>query len=608
MTISKRLLLTMAALLFAPSMVQAQEISWQGWEFSYSTNNNSSGLVLSDVTRDNKKILAKVSMPVMRVEYDNDVCGPYADIMSIGARSNRYSTPNNLSCNTEGVCQRTFTRNGEEMLEIGSNWQIGEYQIYQTYYFSENGYFDARVYSRGLQCRTNHSHHAHWMFDFDIGDSDNDFVSRESGDPEQIEFNDLKSNSDFWTIGDSVSGDFVQVTPSSDDGTVDNFSAWDVAVRAYRSSEVGRWRLGARGEIGNNYLNNENVNGADVVFWYVSHLPHNANEGSSIWHASGPRIQIGTAADPDPTPEPEPDPDPAPDPEPEPDPVGDNLLANGGFEDDQAGWFECGNAANTTVRSVNATEGTQSLNVTNGGCLYQEVAVLPGSSHTLSCDASRTGNNWTILEFGYLSANYTSLESNTVQVSSSGTFANYELTGTAPDGSVYALVLVYSEDATDFDNCRLTAGGSTNPTPPPTPTPPGGDNLLTNAGFESGLNNWNSCADASLLSESSDADSGIGSLGITGGGCLYQEFPISSGETYRMDCRAKKAGTNWASLTLALQDSDYVSLTTEELPVTGSTYTDYSTSLTAPDGVQNGVVVMYGEVPTNFDSCSVVVL
>lgn len=37
------------------------------------------------------------------------------------------------------------------------------------------------------------------------------------------------------------------------------------------------------------------------------------------------------------------------------------------------------------------------------------------------------------------------------------------------------------------------------------------------------------------------------------------------------------------------------------------TYTNYSASLTAPDGVQNGVVVMYGEVPTNFDSCSVVV-
>jgi len=239
-------------------------------------------------------------------------------------------------------------------------------------------------------------------------------------------------------------------------------------------------------------------------------LLHDANEGADIWHASGPRVQVGNTIDPEPTPDPEADPDPAPEPELEPDTVGDNLLANGGFESDQAGWYECGNAANTTISSTNTSEGSKSHNINNGGCLYQEVAVTPGDSHTLSCDASRSGNNWTILEFGYFNENYGSLLSDNVQVSSTGTYASYDLSGTAPEGSVYALVLVYSEDDTVFDSCQLLAGESSIPTlaPDPTQPEPTGDNLLMNAGFESGLNNWNSCADAALLSESTDADSG----------------------------------------------------------------------------------------------------
>jgi len=264
---------------------QAASINWEGWKFDYSASDNSSGLVLSDVFYNEKQILGKASMPVMRVRYDNDICGPYADILSSGVLRAATQGAPEATCNNRALCERTFTRNGEKILEIGSNWQIGEYQIYQTYYFSEQGYIDARVYSRGLQCRINHSHHAHWMLDFDIEGSENDRIVLPDGSIPNREFNDLKSNSAFWTIEDSATGNSVTLTPSDDDGSPSSFARWDVAARAYRSSEVGRWRLGARGEIGENYLNNENINSADSVVWYVSHLPHAASEGSSIWHA-----------------------------------------------------------------------------------------------------------------------------------------------------------------------------------------------------------------------------------------------------------------------------------------------------------------------------------
>ena len=45
------------------------DISWGGWEFTYSTN-STVGLELKDVTFQDRKILHKVNFPVMRVDYD----------------------------------------------------------------------------------------------------------------------------------------------------------------------------------------------------------------------------------------------------------------------------------------------------------------------------------------------------------------------------------------------------------------------------------------------------------------------------------------------------------------------------------------------------------
>lgn len=591
--------LALGIAMFHPAAARAAAVDWEGWSFDFSTNNNSSGLVLSNVKYGDKEILAKASMPVMRVEYDNDVCGPYADILSRFALRAALSGAPDSACDGESVCQRTFDRNGEKMLEVGSNWQIGEYQIYQTWYFSENGYIDARVYSRGLQCTVNHSHHAHWLFDFDIEGPENDQIRRETGVVESTEFNDMRTTSAFWTIQDSVTGQQVQVIPSSDDGQADDFSDTDVAVRAYKSSEVGRWQLGARGEIGDNYINNESINNNDLVFWYVSHLPHSASEGSSVWHASGPRIQIITD---EPLPEP-----PAPEPEPVAEPTGDNLLANGDFESDDAGWFDCASNQNTTITASSVAGSTSGIRIENGGCLYQEVDAAAGDNYTLSCLAERSGNNWTIMELSYLDAEFNALTTEIQQINADGGFSAYQLNGTAPEGTVYALTLLYSEDNTVFDNCILVAGLSPEPEPEPDPADPlESSNLISNAGFEADLTNWNSCASADAVSQSTDAHSGESALNITAGGCLYQEFPIVPGSTYTMSCQAKFSGSLYTSITLSLMDENYTSLQTTEIPVISAEYDSYAATLTAPASSSIGTVVMYSEEPGQFDSCEVI--
>ena len=187
-------LLVLSVAISVLSVGKAADVDWEDWSFDVSTGSNSSGLVLTNVKYRGELVLRKASMPVMRVEYENDLCGPYADILAPSRLEPANSGAPNDVCANQAVCRRSFTQNGEKKFEIGSNWQIGEYQIYQTYYFSERGYIDTRVFSRGLQCLIDHSHHAHWMFDFDISDAANDRVLRGDAEPQETEFNDLRAD------------------------------------------------------------------------------------------------------------------------------------------------------------------------------------------------------------------------------------------------------------------------------------------------------------------------------------------------------------------------------------------------------------------------------
>lgn len=286
-------------LCFCTGTTNAADINWNGWSFDWSTNNNSSGLVLTDVHYNQKKILGKASLPVMRVKYANDLCGPYVDILSTSVLTPANTGAPDNACNNQSVCTRTFSREGEQLLEIGSNWQIGEYQIYQAYYFSEQGYFDARIYSRGLQCLEDHDHHPNWMFDFDIDGPENDQIFS-NGIVQSVEFNEQKNSSTEWSVKDRLTGLEVSLSPSAEDGRFDSWSPWDAAGRKFADGETTNWRYGGRTDIGELFLNNESIDGEDIVFWYIAHLKHSAAEGSDIWHASGPRIRVVTESAPQP--------------------------------------------------------------------------------------------------------------------------------------------------------------------------------------------------------------------------------------------------------------------------------------------------------------------
>ena len=274
------------------AMAENGRVDWAGWQFDYSTSLVPTGLTLYQVKYREHDILHQASFPVMRVEYLNDACGPFADILWSGNYVPIKNHGDIQSCSGEKLCQRTFEKDGERFLEMGVNAKLGEYEIYQSYVFSDRGYFDALLFSRGLQCAEDHRHHAHWRFDFDIDGPDHDQVFRNAGFLQSSEFNDTREATGFWSVQDALTGTRVEIIPGGDDGFPDGFAQWDVAVRKYRSSESDVWLWGPRGEIGSLFLDDENIDRADSVFWYITHLDHSAFEGESVWHYSGPRIRV----------------------------------------------------------------------------------------------------------------------------------------------------------------------------------------------------------------------------------------------------------------------------------------------------------------------------
>ena len=72
-------LLVAAAVTLLPQFSMAASVSWQSWTFDEQISGNNDGLSLANVKFQGRLLIKKLSFPVMRVFYDNDACGPYAD-------------------------------------------------------------------------------------------------------------------------------------------------------------------------------------------------------------------------------------------------------------------------------------------------------------------------------------------------------------------------------------------------------------------------------------------------------------------------------------------------------------------------------------------------
>lgn len=285
-------------------------VNWNGWTFSYDVSGKYDGLSLIGVQYQNLPIIKKISFPVMRVFYDNNACGPYAD--RLGGTLSPIPWANNST-----VAQREFTLNGRQWYEIGIRDQIGNYDIYQVYYLSNDGIMDAHIYSKGLQCVVNHVHYPNWRIDFDIKDSANDQIQWNTVSGYQTKLTEFNANATEainhgWRVTDSVTGNYIDILPGFTDFTIPSSTTLPVSAyanntvfgRLFKSTEDVGWTYGPNTQVP--YNNGEAINKADIVYWYEGYLPHSAAEGSTLWHSTGLRLVINGALPPPPPPPPPP--------------------------------------------------------------------------------------------------------------------------------------------------------------------------------------------------------------------------------------------------------------------------------------------------------------
>jgi len=269
----------------------------------------------------------------------------------------------------------------------------------------------------------------------------------------------------------------------------------------------------------------------------------------------------------------------------DPPPSGDSLVLNGNFESNLTNWFPCSGSGFGINFSAGIND-SKSLQLTDGGCIYQQVSADAGQNFTLTCQAKRNSPTWTTMTLSFSDSNYTTLSSEQTVIDSTN-FQNFSASQTAPSSTSNAVVTFYSESVAQFDDCVLVAdGGETPPPPPPPPPPPSSDNLLSNGGFESGRAGWIDCS-ATGLSIDGDAATGTSALRVANG-CIYQQVD---------------AGSLWTSMTLSYLDANFQLLQNDLDAIDTVNYSNYSVNLTAPSGTRYAVATLYSESTAHFDTC-----
>lgn len=279
----------------------AGSVSWQGWEFDYTTGSQYDGLALNNVSYNGMPVLGKLSFPVMTVYYENNVCGPYVDRLGTNLRPVDWG---DISGNVGNLVMREFSFQGEQWLELGNRQFIGSYDIYQNYYLNGRGIIDAHTFARGLQCLNFHEHYPTWRMDFDLAGPGNDRILQETDAgmvPLTREFT-VAANSAInhnWVVEDTVTGDTVDI---SFDNNRYNVSGEVVPEEAYANNMVAgrrqrnseeRWGGGASRTLPHN--NGEDIDGQDIYLFYRGYMPHTAEEGQTLWHSTGIRLNVNSA-------------------------------------------------------------------------------------------------------------------------------------------------------------------------------------------------------------------------------------------------------------------------------------------------------------------------
>lgn len=268
-----------------------------------------------------------------------------------------------------------------------------------------------------------------------------------------------------------------------------------------------------------------------------------------------------------------------------------NVITNGDFTSNLAGWLSCGGQS-----VISAGSATLSAN----GCIYQEFAAIPQATYSVSCDASVTGG-YASIQLAASDARYVSLATDLTPVTGSNA-APVSAMVTAPDLTAQAVLTLYAEEQGSFDNCVVTVDGD-GIVPVVFPNDQITNDLLINADFDNSLSGWDSCG--GQQASVADGLNGGSAVNLSAGGCLYQEFSIRPGTQYNLQCIAKST-QDFSNIALATFDSSFNELQSQNTALLKfGEYHNSTAGLTSAGNAVIGVVTLYADTDATFDSCAV---
>jgi hypothetical protein len=269
---------------------------WRLW-YTLADPPDQEGIAIRQASYRGHQAFYKASLPSLRVQYDNNGCGPYKDPL-------HYANAHPLSGSNK-VRVYTIWSFGLFGVALEAYHTIGAYKLTERWTFWADGRVTPRLYSAGLQCNFNHRHHAYWRFDFDIDGASSDTVfeynttTPDTGwgpgwHVKRSEISRVKNPATrrSWAIMDVNSQRGYHVIPGPHDGFADAFAPRDLWVLRYHGIEDRHGQQGSAWDDGlASYLNGEGTERQDVVLWYCGHLGHEAEaHHADEWHHCGPTL------------------------------------------------------------------------------------------------------------------------------------------------------------------------------------------------------------------------------------------------------------------------------------------------------------------------------
>lgn len=274
-------------------MSVAARVNWPPeapvWSFLWElVDGDSEAIAFRDVRFKGRKVLDKASLPMIRVRYDSGD-GPYKDPLGIA--------------NMQGpVKVYEHVQSGFRHLVVESYHRIGRYHLVNRWFFRQDGLILPQLHSAGLQHNASHQHHVYWRFDFDIDGAANNLalahmtVWGEWGYgpgwmPLRQEAWQTSASANSWAVLNKATNLGYLIDRGPNDKPSDAFEPADIYAVAYHGAEDMNGRLGNgyTAQI-DTHINNENIDGKDLVLWYVSHLHHDYPGPEFEWHVCGPLL------------------------------------------------------------------------------------------------------------------------------------------------------------------------------------------------------------------------------------------------------------------------------------------------------------------------------